>query len=83
MSEPVRCVAAQLPLTSLEQLEFDADGECHLGVERLRAGGTEEAEAAAAALVEAVAALPQRLTYAAQQDAAEAAAIELRAMLAA
>ena len=82
VSEPVRCVA-QLPLTSLEQLEFDADGECHLGVERLRAGGTEEAEAAAAALVEAVAALPQRLTYAAQQDAAEAAAIELRAMLAA
>jgi copper homeostasis protein CutC len=69
------------PLTSLSQLQYDIDGRCHIGLEVL--GDGSEAEAAATALLESVAAMPPKLTTEGQRAAAIEAAGQLKAMLAA
>ena len=68
------------PLTALDQVQYDVDGRCHLGLEPLGDGAT--AQAAATALLERIAAMPERLTGS-QLAAAQDAAGQLRAMLAA
>ena len=71
--------AGSKPLTSLDQLQYDLEGRCHLGLEALGDGA--KAQEAATALLEQVAAMPKTLTTEGQRAAAIAAAGQLRAML--
>ena len=73
--------AGSKPLTSLNQLQYDIHGRCHLGLEALGDGAA--AQAAAMALLERVAAMPEKLTTESQLAAAKEVAGQLRAMLAA
>ena len=73
--------AGAKPLTSLDQLQYDVDGRCHLGLEALGDGA--KAQAAATALLDQIAAMPTSLSTEGQRTAAIEAAGQLRAMLAA
>ena len=73
--------AGSRPLTALDQLQYDIHGRCHLGLEALEDGAA--AQAAAADLLQRVAAMPARLATESQRAAAVEAAGQLRAMLAA